>query len=73
MMEKTKTKTMLSCDTTAACIHSFIHSCVRERYLNIQGERNLLDACRRCFSSLFTNRAISYRQERGFDHFQARL
>ncbi|KAK4198912.1 hypothetical protein QBC40DRAFT_330220 [Triangularia verruculosa] len=39
-----------------------------ESYLNISGEGKLLDACRRCYASLFTDRAISYRQTKGFDH-----
>jgi pyruvate,water dikinase len=45
----------------------------QETYLNIRGEEDLLDACRRCFASLFTNRAISYRQDKGFDHFSVYL
>jgi pyruvate,water dikinase len=40
-----------------------------ESYLNIHGEENLLDSCRRCFASLFTDRAIHYRIDQGFDHF----
>ena len=38
-----------------------------ESFLNIKGALALLDACRRCFASLFTDRAISYRQAKGFD------
>jgi pyruvate,water dikinase len=45
----------------------------QETFLNIQGEEDLLDACRRCYASLFTNRAISYREEKGFDHMQVAL
>jgi pyruvate,water dikinase len=45
----------------------------QETYLNIRGERALLDACRRCFASLFTDRAISYRQAKGFDHLKVAL
>jgi pyruvate,water dikinase len=45
----------------------------QETYLNIKGERELLDACKRCFASLFTDRAISYRQVKGFDHLQVAL
>jgi pyruvate, water dikinase len=45
----------------------------QETFLNIRGEHELLDACRRCFASLFTNRAIVYRQEKGFDHFKVAL
>jgi pyruvate,water dikinase len=40
-----------------------------ESYLNIHGDENLLDACRRCFASLFIDRAIHYRIDQGFDHF----
>lgn len=45
----------------------------QETFLNISGEDDLLDACRRCFASLFTNRAISYREERHFDHEKVAL
>jgi pyruvate,water dikinase len=45
----------------------------QETYLNIRGERPLLDACRRCYASLFTDRAISYRQAKGFDHLKIAL
>ncbi|KAK4233009.1 hypothetical protein C8A03DRAFT_19828 [Achaetomium macrosporum] len=44
-----------------------------ESYLNISGEDGLLDACRRCYASLFTDRAISYRQTKGFDHMSIAL
>jgi pyruvate, water dikinase len=44
-----------------------------ESYLNIRGPRDLMDACRRCFASLFTDRAISYRIDNGFDHFKVAL
>jgi pyruvate,water dikinase len=45
----------------------------QETFLNIQGEAALLQACRRCFASLFTDRAISYRQLNGFDHLEVAL
>ena len=45
----------------------------QETYLNVQGQSALLDTCRRCFASLFTDRAISYREDKGFDHFQVAL
>jgi pyruvate,water dikinase len=45
----------------------------QETFLNISGERELLDACRRCFASLFTDRAISYRELRGIDHLDVAL
>jgi len=45
----------------------------QESYLNINGVQGVLDACHRCFASLFTDRAISYRHSRGFDHFSVAL
>lgn len=45
----------------------------QETFLNVHGEAQLIDACRRCFASLFTDRAISYRHDQGFDHFQVAL
>ncbi len=45
----------------------------QETFLNITGEEELLDACRKCYASLFTDRAISYRENKGFDHMQVAL
>jgi len=45
----------------------------QETYLNISGENAVVDACRKCYASLFTDRAISYREEKGFDHFKIAL
>ncbi len=45
----------------------------QDTYLNIRGDQELLDACKRCFASLFTDRAIHYRVDQGFDHFQIGL
>ncbi len=45
----------------------------QESYLNVRGPRAVLDACRRCYASLFTDRAISYRQAKGFDHMAVAL
>jgi pyruvate, water dikinase len=45
----------------------------QETFLNIKGEKNLLDAVRRCFASLFTDRAIVYRDNHGFDHMRVAL
>ncbi|MDX1655947.1 MAG: phosphoenolpyruvate synthase [Candidatus Competibacteraceae bacterium] len=45
----------------------------QESFLNIHGEKALLDACRRCYASLFTDRAIAYRENHGFDHMQVAL
>lgn len=45
----------------------------QETYLNVHGLAGVLDACHRCFASIFTDRAISYRQIKGFDHFNVAL
>jgi pyruvate, water dikinase len=45
----------------------------QETYLNITGGQALLVACKKCYASLFTDRAISYRQIHGFDHMQVAL
>ncbi|WP_321276798.1 phosphoenolpyruvate synthase [Thiomicrorhabdus indica] len=45
----------------------------QDTYLNIAGLPSYIDACRRCFASLFTDRAIHYRIDQGFDHFDVAL
>jgi pyruvate,water dikinase len=45
----------------------------QETYLNVQGHATLLDTCKACFASLFTDRAISYRVDKGFDHLKVAL
>lgn len=45
----------------------------QQSFLNIRGLKQLLDACKRCFASLFTSRAIVYRHENKFDHFKVYL
>ncbi|PVX27853.1 MAG: phosphoenolpyruvate synthase, partial [Candidatus Bathyarchaeum sp.] len=45
----------------------------QDTYLNIRGEEELLKACRKCFASLFTDRAIIYREEHGFEHTKVAL
>ncbi len=45
----------------------------QETYLNIRGDHSLMEATKKCFASLFTNRAISYRFDKGFDHFKVSL
>jgi len=45
----------------------------QETFLNIRGEAALLNAARRCFASLFTDRAISYREAKGFEHLKLAL
>jgi pyruvate,water dikinase len=45
----------------------------QETFLNVTGYEELLEACRKCYASLFTDRAISYRQAQGFDHLKVAL
>ncbi|MDE2352006.1 MAG: phosphoenolpyruvate synthase, partial [Alphaproteobacteria bacterium] len=44
-----------------------------ESYLNVRGNSAVFEACRHCFASLFTDRAIVYRNDNGFDHFKVAL
>ena len=44
-----------------------------ESYINISGPQNLLKAVKKCFASLFTDRAIAYREEKGFNHLEVAL
>jgi pyruvate,water dikinase len=44
-----------------------------ETFLNVHGSERVLEASRRCFASLFTDRAISYRIDKGFDHLSIGL
>jgi pyruvate,water dikinase len=45
----------------------------QESFLNVRGERDLLDTCRRCYASLFTDRAISFREVKHMDHLDLAL
>jgi len=45
----------------------------QETYLNVHGLTGVLEACHKCFASIFTDRAIYYRQQRNFDHFEVAL
>ena len=45
----------------------------QETFLDIRGAENLIRACKKCFASLFTNRAISYREDKKFNHFKVAL
>jgi pyruvate,water dikinase len=44
-----------------------------DSFLNVRGEKDVVEACRRCFASIFTDRAIAYRLDKGFDHFKVAL
>jgi pyruvate, water dikinase len=45
----------------------------QETFLNVRGEEELMEACKRCYASLFTDRAIAYRAEHGFDDMKVAL
>ena len=45
----------------------------QESYLDVRGASAVLTACKRCFASLFTDRAIGYREKKGFDHYEVAL
>ena len=45
----------------------------QDTYLNVEGQKELLEDCKRCMASLFTDRAISYRHDKGFNHFKVKL
>jgi pyruvate,water dikinase len=45
----------------------------QDTLLNIKGDAKLIDACHQCYASLWTDRAISYRTAKGFDHFDVAL
>jgi pyruvate, water dikinase len=45
----------------------------QESFLNVTGEEALLQVCKKCFASLFTDRAIAYREEKGFEHMKVAL
>lgn len=45
----------------------------QETYLNVHGVKHVLEACHKCYASIFTDRAISYRTIKGFDHFEVAL
>jgi pyruvate,water dikinase len=45
----------------------------QETFLNVRGTKALLEACKKCYASLFTDRAISYRNAKGFDHLKIAL
>ncbi len=45
----------------------------QETYLNVRGAEQVIEYVKKCFASLFTDRAISYREDKGFDHFHVYL
>src|SRR4029079_7520400 len=45
----------------------------QDTMLNVKGDKQMIDACHQCYASLWTDRAISYRTAKGFDHFDVAL
>jgi len=58
---------------TAEDLPSASFAGAQETYLNVRGEEKVLEAVKKCIASLFTDRAISYREEKGFDHLKIAL
>lgn len=72
-LESTKLDVAVRSSATAEDLPDASFAGQQESYLNIRGEYALLDAVKKAFSSLFTNRAISYRVDQKFDHFKIAL
>src|SRR3546814_20254986 len=62
-----------SSDLTAEDLPDASFAGQQETFLNVKGQLALQDACRRCFASLVTDRAIAYREAKGFDHLDVAL
>jgi pyruvate,water dikinase len=68
-----KVKVAVRSSATAEDLPSASFAGQQETYLNVEGEQELLEAIVKCYASLFTDRAISYREEHGFDQFAVKL
>ncbi len=68
-----ETDTAVRSSATAEDLPTASFAGQQESFLNVRGDRAILDAYRHCLASLFTDRAISYRVDRGFDHFVVAL
>ena len=73
MGEKGPAKVAVRSSATAEDLPEASFAGQLETFLNVEGENALLDACRNCYASLFTDRAISYRENHGFDHLDIAL
>lgn len=67
------TNVAIRSSATAEDLPSASFAGMHETYLNIKGEKELLKAVKKCLASLFNDRAISYREEKGFSHFKIAL
>lgn len=73
LYNQTETDVAVRSSATAEDLPDASFAGQQETYLNVRGPAALMDAVRNCFASLFTDRAISYRQSFGYDHFQVGL
>lgn len=73
MGEKGPAKVAVRSSATAEDLPEASFAGQLETFLNVESENALLDACRNCYASLFTDRAISYRENHGFDHLDIAL
>jgi pyruvate,water dikinase len=71
--EQTETDVAVRSSATAEDLPDASFAGQQETYLNVRGPASLIDAVRNCFASLFTDRAISYRESLKYDHFQLAL
>ncbi|MFH0870593.1 MAG: phosphoenolpyruvate synthase [archaeon] len=71
--EKKDTDVAVRSSATAEDLPDASFAGQQETFLNIRGETALFEACKKCFASLFTDRAISYRVDKNFDHFKIGL
>jgi pyruvate,water dikinase len=67
------TDVAVRCSATAEDLPYASFAGQQETYLNVHGLKGVLESCHQCFASIFTDRAISYRQLRGFDHLEVAL
>jgi pyruvate,water dikinase len=70
---KTEVDVAVRSSATAEDLPSASFAGQQESFLNISGEIELLEACRKCYASLFTDRAISYRKDKGFGQLEVAL
>ena len=60
---------------SSAAAENLLHASFgqHDSFLNVRGEDDVFEACRKCFASLFTDRAIAYRSAHGFDHAEVAM
>lgn len=71
--EKVLTSVAVRSSATAEDLPEASFAGQHDSFMNIQGPENTLEACKKCYASLFTDRAIRYREHNGFDHMKVAL